>query len=292
MTTFAARTVRTRKMLRRTSGSAERRSITTNATSSAMASGEEAAGVQRDPALLLRLDDPVDERQQPGRDGDRARDVEALVRVLVLRLGDEPHRRDEDGDPDGHVDEEDPRPRERGREHAAEDETDGASTDGDRGPHAHRLRPLRALLERRRDDRQRGRRDERGSETLEPAEEDERLRARREPVEERCDREDHDADEEDALAPDEVACAPAEEQEAAERERVRVDDPLQVGVRHLQVFLDRRQRDVHDRRVEDHHELRHADEHEHEPRVDAVVVRRSARGGELAHEPRTLAMRR
>ena len=40
ITTFAARTVRTRKMLRRTSGSAERRSMTTNATSSAMASAK------------------------------------------------------------------------------------------------------------------------------------------------------------------------------------------------------------------------------------------------------------
>ena len=86
-----------------------------------------------------------------------------------------------------------------------------------------------------------------------------------------------DADEEHALAPDEVAGAPAEEQEAAEHQRVRVHDPLQVGVGHVEVRLDRRQRDVHDRRVEDHHELRHADEHEDEPRVDVVVPR--ARGG-------------
>ena len=93
------------------------------------------------------------------------------------------------------------------------------------------------------------------------------------PFSERGDREDDDADEEDPLAPHQVAGAPAEKQEAAEGERVRVDDPLQVGVRHLQVFLDRGQRDVHDRRVEDDHELRHADEAEHEPRVHVVVVR-------------------
>ena len=52
------------------------------------------------------------------------------------------------------------------------------------------------------------------------------------PFEQRRDREDDDADEEDPLAPDEVARAPAEQQEAAERERVGVHDPLQVGVRH------------------------------------------------------------
>ena len=88
-------------------------------------------------------------------------------------------------------------------------------------------------------------------------------------AEERGDGEEDDAREEDALAPGEVAGAAAEEEEAAEHQRVGVDDPLQVGVRHVEVLLDRRQRDVHDRRVEDDHELRQADEDEDEPRVDA-----------------------
>ena len=131
-----------------------------------------------------------------------------------------------------------------------------------------------ALGERRRDDRERRGSDERGAETLQTAADDEDLRARREPVQERGDREDHDADEEDPLAADEVAGAPAEQQEAAEDERVRVDDPLQVGVRHVEVVLDRRQRDVHDRRVQDDHELRHADEDEHEPRIHVPLSSR------------------
>ena len=71
------------------------------------------------------------------------------------------------------------------------------------------------------------------------------------------------------LRPGQVARAPAEEQEAAEHQRVGVDDPLQVRVGHVEVLLDRRQRDVHDRRVEDDHELRQADEDENEPRVYA-----------------------
>ena len=74
-----------------------------------------------------------------------------------------------------------------------------------------------------------------------------------------------DTDEEHALAPDEIAGAASEEQETPERERVRVDDPLQVGIGHVQVFLDRRQRDVDDRRIEDDHELRHADQDKDEP---------------------------
>jgi hypothetical protein len=115
-----------------------------------------------------------------------------------------------------------------------------------------------------------------------PPKHDEGLGCRREAVEQRRRREDRDTDEEHPLAPDEVTCPPAEEEEPAEHERVGVDDPLQVSVRHLEVFLDRRQRDVHDRRVEDDHELRHAHEHEHEPRVDVVVVRGRASCGDLA----------
>ena len=132
--------------------------------------------------------------------------------------------------PDRDVDEEDPRPRQRLDEDAAEHEPDRAAADGDRRPHAHRLRPLCALRERRGDDRQRGRRDQRGAEALQAAEDDEHAGARREPVEQRGDGEDDEADEEDLLAPSEVARAPAEQEEAAEHQRVRVDDPLQVGL--------------------------------------------------------------
>ena len=73
--------------------------------------------------------------------------------------------------------------------------------------------------------------------------------------------------EEQPLAPEQVAGAAAEQQEAAEDERVGVDDPLEVRLREAEVFLDRRQRDVHDRRVEDDHELREADEDEDQPGV-------------------------
>jgi hypothetical protein len=207
------------------------------------------------------------------------------VLALVLRLGDEAQRGDEDGDADRDVHEEDPRPGEGVHEDPPEQEADRATADRDRGPDAHRLRALRALGEGRRDDRERGGCDERGAEPLKPAADDEDLRVGREAVQERRDREDHDADEEDLLPPDEVTGAAAEQEEAAEDQRVGVDDPLQVGIRHLEVVLYRRQRDVHDRGIEDDHELRHADEDQDEPGVDVVAMHRGGTGSVLGHEP-------
>ena len=54
----------------------------------------------------------------------------------------------------------------------------------------------------------------------------------------------------------------AEQQQAAERERVGGDDPLAVAVGEVQRLLRGRQRDVHDRRVEDDHQLRDAEDGE------------------------------
>ncbi len=53
----------------------------------------------------------------------------------------------------------------------------------------------------------------------------------------------------------EVGRAAAEEEEAAEDQRVGADHPLEVLLREPEVELDRRQRDVHDRDVEHDHEL-------------------------------------
>ena len=74
--------------------------------------------------------------------------------------------------------------------------------------------------------------------------------------------EQQEPDEQHPLVPEQVRRAPAEQQEAGERDRVGVDDPLQVDDREAEVIADRRQRDVHDRHVEDDHELREAAEDE------------------------------
>ena len=83
-----------------------------------------------------------------------------------------------------------------------------------------------------------------------------------------------EADDEDAPAAEQVRRAAAEQQEAAEHERVRVDDPLQAALGEAEVALDRRQRDVHDRGVEHDHELR---DREHRERLPAARIERRLR---------------
>jgi hypothetical protein len=97
---------------------------------------------------------------------------------------------------------------------------------------------------------------------------------RRQPVQQRREAEDRDAGEEQPAAPEQVTGAAAEQQEAAEHERIAVDHPLQVRGAEPEVGLDRRQRDVHHRRVEDDHELREADDDEDEPAAGLAGRRR------------------
>ena len=230
---------RTRKIESRTSGSAERDSIRTNAVSSRARDDEGDDRRRRAPAVRGRIDEPVDEHHQPARHRDRAGDVVALVCVLVLRLRHEPQRCEEGEDPDRHVDEEDPAPRERLRERAAEHEADGRAADRDRGPDAERPAtrsfPSANVVEMIESAA--------GEMSAAP-----RPCSARKPIsipdvvampfEERRDSEDHEPDEEEPLPSQEVAHAPAEQQEAGEDERVRVDHPLQAGLGEAERGLD------------------------------------------------------
>jgi hypothetical protein len=93
-----------------------------------------------------------------------------------------------------------------------------------------------------------------------PCSADQHLLRLRRPANQRREREhEQPGDERPALA-EQVGGAPAEHQKAGERDRVGVDDPLQVGVGEAEALVDRRQRDVDDRDVEDDHELRQAAE--------------------------------
>ena len=67
------------------------------------------------------------------------------------------------------------------------------------------------------------------------------------------------------LRPIEVGEAAAEQQQAAEGERVGGDDPLAVAVGEAEVGLGGGQRDVHDRRVEHDHQLGEGDDGERPP---------------------------
>ena len=83
-----------------------------------------------------------------------------------------------------------------------------------------------------------------------------------EPAEQRERREGREADHEDDAPAEDVADPPAEQQEAAERQRVAGDDPLEAVLGEVEILLDRRQRDVHDRDVEHHHQIRDAEHRE------------------------------
>ena len=182
-------------------------------------------------------------------------------------------------DPDGDVDEEDPLPAERLREHAAEQEAERTASAGDGAPDAECAGAVTGPGEGRRDDRERCRRDQGGAQPLQGAGADELSRRRRQPAQQRCDGEERHAREEQALAAEEVSRPAAEQKEPAEEQRVRVDDPLQAAVRKAEIGLDRRQRDVRDGGVEHDHELREAHEDEDDPAVGRGAFGDDGRSG-------------
>ena len=85
-----------------------------------------------------------------------------------------------------------------------------------------------------------------------------------------CGGEAEQPDEEGALAADEVSDSAAEQEQAAERERVSGECPLPRGVADVQRGLGVGEGDVHDRRIKDDHQLGDADDGEREP---ATVTR-------------------
>jgi hypothetical protein len=78
-------------------------------------------------------------------------------------------------------------------------------------------------------------------------------------------REAHQPGEERPLPAERVREPAAEQQQAAERQRVGGDDPLPLRVGDVQRALRGRQRDVDDRGVERHHQLGQRDERERQP---------------------------
>src|SRR6185312_4323253 len=71
---------------------------------------------------------------------------------------------------------------------------------------------------------------------------------------------------------EQVGGASAEQQEAAEEQRVGVHHPGERRVGEAEVGLDGGQRDVHDRRVEHDHELAEADDDQREPGIEVRVI--------------------
>ncbi len=217
--------------------------------------GDQAERLPRGPAGVGRVDQRVDEDREAGRDRDRAGDVE-VAGALVAALGQQARRQRGGGQADRHVDEQDPFPAGPLGQHPAEQHADGAARPGHGAPDAQRLVALSTLGEDHGDHRQRGRREQRGAEALDGAGDDQLRLGLREPARQRGEREEDQAGQEEPAAAEQIGHSTAEQQEAAEGQRVRVDDPREVLLGEAQIAADRRQRDVDDRGVEDDDELR------------------------------------
>jgi len=128
-----------------------------------------------------------------------------------------------------------------------------------------------ALGERGGENRQRGGRDHRAAQTLDRTSGDQQALAVGEAAGQRGQREQHQPGDEHPPSTKQIGGTATEQQEARERDRVGVDDPLEVRFREVQAAADRRQRDVDDRHVEDHHELGQAGQQQRGAEVRTLV---------------------
>ena len=138
----------------------------------------------------------------------------------------------------------------------------------DAAPDAQRLVALGALFEHVHHDRERGRQHDRGAKPLNAAHRDQESIASGERAGQRCRGENAETHHEDAAAAEQIGRAAAQQQEAAERQPVRGDHPLQVRLGEVQLSPDGRQRHVDDRQVDDGHEERNGEDGEGAPAVD------------------------
>ena len=226
------------------------------------------------------MGEAVDEREQAGRRGQRAREVEpgpAADGGVVQQARARDRRRD--GEQDRHV--QAPAPVERLGQRSAEQQADGAAHTGDGGVDAERLVAFSGIGERRRQQRQRGGREHGSERALQRPSADEHAEALRGAADGRRAGEAQQPGDERPFAAEQVGDAPAEQQQAAEREGVGGDHPLAVVVGEVELLLGRWERDVHDRHVEHHQQLGDADDGEDQPAP--VAVRGDGRVGGLGH---------
>ena len=182
-----------------------------------------------------------------------------------------------DGGEDGdrNVDEQAPAPRDVLGEHASEEDADRSSGARDGTVGAERLRPLLGVvLEGDGQDGQGGGCHQCGEPALQGAGGEEHRLVDGQATERRCAGEAQQPDDEHPLATRVVGDPATQQQEAAESQGVRGDDPLAVGRGDMEGMLRRWQRDRDDRRIENDHQLRHDDHGENAPapRVGTVDV--------------------
>ena len=183
--------------------------------------------------------------------GDEARADEVERRASVgLAVVAAPCQREHDRDRrERHVDQEDPAPRDRLHDDAAERRPAHRREAREGRPEADRA--ARLARPRHPEQRQARRREHGAADSLQGTAADQHALARRERGEQRRQREEDDADDERATEADAVADRAADEVEGRERERVGQVDPLLTAEAEPEVLLHPRQRHDHDRRVEE-----------------------------------------
>ena len=228
------------------------------------------------PAFAAGPAEPVDEAEQTEGAGHGAGKVQPAL--VGLRLAKEARGQQRGRDADRGVDQQRDPPAadvqageavEAG-EPATEEQADGCAGAGHGGVHRERAVALRSGGERGRDQRQRRGRGQCGTEALQSSSGEQQRFVGRQAAEQRGDAEDDQADHEDPAPSVEVTEAAAEQQQAAEGQRVAGDHPGQVGAGDVEIGLDVGQRDVDDGAVQHHHQLRHGDEHEGPSEVELL----------------------
>ncbi len=217
------------------------------------------AGSERRP-LEQREDDAAQAEDGEGRAGPidprRARRVAALV--------DETQRQRERDQGEGKVQKEHRAPADVFDQPAAADRTDRGRDRAEARPRADRAASF-GLVEGGADDRQAAGHEEGGAHALHGAAGNQHRRRGRHAAGHGGEGEEDQAGEEDPLAAELIAERSADQDEGAEKQRVRFDHPLHVGDRGVKVGLKRGQRHVHDRAVDERHARREDRGHQRPP---------------------------
>ena len=222
-------------------------------------------------AALPGGDEGVGQRTQGHRTQHRTEDVEAAVRAGVAALGHVPPGDEDHEHGQRDVEEEDQPPAGQVDEGAAQERADEPGDPGEGGPHPDRRCPVGGA-ERGLDERQAAGGEQGPADALQRAGGDQLARGLGEPAQQRRRGEPGDAHEEHPPPAVPVTERAAEQDQRGQRQRVAVDDPLQVRQRGVQVAADRRQRHLHRGGVQERHARGEHGGHEHPP------ARRGAEG--------------
>ena len=213
------------------------------------------------PAVLVGPQEAEHQEEQGDREGDLAGDVDLagarVARLHDLRAGDPQAPRAQ-----GHVDEEDPLPVQAARERAADERPDGERRADGGAVGGQGAGALLGLGEGVGEDRQRDGEHHRGAQALGGPRGDERLDRGGGRAGGGGEGEEGEAAREEAAAAEAVGQRAGGQHDARERQRVRVDDPLQAAEPGAEVVGDPGQRRVHDRDVEHEHRGGDADDGE------------------------------